>query len=56
MLSVANVAAGRQQVTFTGRVASKTLKAGCHRLAAVPTDAARNKGVRRTTLFTILRG
>ena len=50
------MAAGRQQVRFTGRISSQTLKAGSYRLAAVPTDAAGNKGVQRTALFTILRG
>jgi hypothetical protein len=54
-LTASNLTAGPHKLPFTGRIVGKPLRPGLHRLTATPTDVAGNRGVSRTTRFTILR-
>ena len=47
--------AGRNAVTFTGRIRGRTLAAGRYRMRLVATDAAGNRSSSRTVAFRIVR-
>ena len=46
---------GRSKVAFSGRIGKRALKRGRYVIRATPTDAAGNKGSRRSLSFTIAR-
>jgi hypothetical protein len=46
---------GRSKVTFSGRIGKRALKRGRYVMRATPTDAAGNRGSRRSLSFTIVR-
>jgi hypothetical protein len=46
---------GRSKVTFSGRIGKRALKRGRYVMRATPTDAAGNRGLRRSLSFTIVR-
>lgn len=46
---------GRSNVAFTGRIGTRSLRAGTYRMSVVASDAAGNRSVKRTAAFTILQ-
>ena len=53
-LTRARIAAGATAVRFTGRIGSKALKPGRHRITVTVTDAAGARSAPRTATFTVV--